>query len=118
MQFLSRPWVSALDDAASEIEVNPDVDLTIEYRSGDFAYRLVIGGGRVRATADLDGDADLRITADPAIASGIHDGRASALAGFMQGDVVVGGSIDKAIAHQSLLEELGSALAAIPMPGR
>ncbi|HUW02471.1 MAG TPA: SCP2 sterol-binding domain-containing protein [Acidimicrobiales bacterium] len=112
MQFLSATWVAALDDAAAAVSVDPEVDLTIEYRSGDFAYRLVIGGGRVRATTDLIGDADLRITADPSVAAGINEGTESALAGFMQGQVVVGGSIDKAIAHQSLLEELGSALAA------
>lgn len=110
MELLSAAWVAALDEAAANVEVDPGVDLSIEYRSGDQAYRLVIAGGRVRATTDLDGEADLRISAEPSVASAINGGTVSALAGFMEGDVVIGGDLDKVIAHQELLERLGKAL--------
>jgi putative sterol carrier protein len=107
MEPFSDDWVAALNDAAASVEVDPEVELSIDYRAGDRAYRLVIAGGRVRATTDHEGTADLRITAEPAVAAAITAGDRSALEAFMSGEVVVGGDLRNVMRHQELLEGLG-----------
>ncbi len=107
MEPFSDDWVAALNDAAASVAVEPEVDLSIDYRVGDRAYRLTIAGGRVCATTDHEGSADLRITAEPAVAAAITAGDRSALDAFMSGEVVVGGDLRKVMRHQGLLEGLG-----------
>lgn len=109
VEFLTNAWAAALDESLATMEVPPDVELTIEYRAGEFAHRLVIAGGRARVTTDFVGEPDVRISADSAVASAISAGEQSALEAFMEGDVVVGGDLGLVMANQELLETLGSA---------
>ena len=114
MEFLTDAWAASLDAALQDVEVDPAVDLTIDYRAGDFTHRLVISGGRAQMTTDVDGNADVRITADPLVAAAINAGEQSALEAFMEGSVVVGGDLRLVMEHQSLLERLGAAFGRDP----
>lgn len=113
MEFLSEAWAAALDESLASARIDSDIELSIEYRSGDFAYRIVVADGRASATTDLDGEADVRISADPSVAAAINAGTQSALQAFMDGSVVVGGDLSRVIAHQELLAVLGSAFAPV-----
>jgi putative sterol carrier protein len=123
-EYLSPAWFDAADaavradaglaDAGRGIHLvlqqtvdDPDPGTTWHIRIDDGAVSLVVGA------AD---DATVTFHCDRATALDVHQGRTSAQAAFMAGNLRVGGDVGALLAHQELLAGLTDVLAPLRVP--
>ncbi len=119
MEFLSDPWLAALDDAARArsragddrlADVTLRVDQTVV---GVRTWRLAIDRGDVRVVADPDDPGDVELRCDRATAVAVAGGQRSALDAFIAGDLELHGDPAALLQAREALEELGDLFATV-----
>ena len=117
--YLSHAWFAAADralraDPALQ-ELSRRSDLVLQQIVTDAerttAWYVRFADGKVSLDEGEAADAAVTFTCDRATAEAVSDGRLSAQAAFMAGQLVVGGDVGALLRHQALLTGLTDALA-------
>ena len=98
MQFLSAEWLAALDEAAKDLEIDPDTSILIEQRirtdpASEVVWHTRVAGGVVRFISGPAPDADIRLSCDQETALALSQGRLSAPRAFLDGRLHLDGDI-------------------------
>lgn len=117
--YLSPAWFEAADGAlaadARLAEASRGVHLVLQQTVADPApgvtWQIRIDDGSVRLVPAAADDATVTFRCDRATAEAVHEGRTSAQAAFMAGQLRVGGDVGALLAHQELLAGLNDVLA-------
>jgi hypothetical protein len=117
--YLSPAWFEAADDALVAdprlTEASRGVHLVLQQTVTDPApgltWQIRIDDGTVRLLAAATEDATVTFRCDRATAEAVHEGRTSAQAAFMAGQLRVGGDVGALLIHQELLGGLNDVLA-------
>ena len=122
LAYLSRDWLAALQDAADGDpglrDAISNVSLSVEQHvtsgpQGDVTFHVVLDRGTVRVGHGSLDDPDVSITQPYRLAAQIAQGRASAQAAAMVGEVAVTGRIDRLAEHAGSLERLDDVFGAV-----
>ena len=114
VEFLSDEWIAALDAAAREVELPPEVTLVVQEVVLDdagieHAYALRIDAGAASVTAGRAEQADVTFTQDARTAAAIARGDLSAQAAFLAGRVRLGGDAQRLVERARELDALDGA---------
>ena len=115
VQFLSPEWVQALDEAASESDIDGiGLDgLVVAYDVEGFGYRFTFGSEGVRVTEGATPDATVTIRLDRSTAAAIARGELSAQRAFMTGRLRIGGDATALVRAHSVVAALPDLFAAV-----
>lgn len=117
--YLSPAWFEAADSALSTdarlAEATRGVHLVLQQEvdrpAPAITWHIRIDDGSVRLVAAPADDATVTFRCDRPTAEAVHEGRTSAQAAFMAGQLRVGGDVGALLAHQELLAGLNDVLA-------
>jgi predicted lipid carrier protein YhbT len=124
LEYLSPTWFEAADRALrsdAELSVaSRGLHLVLQQSVDDPApgvtWHIRIDDGGVRLLLGEAADATVTFRCDRTTAIAVHEGRTSAQAAFMAGQLRVGGDVGALLAHQQLLAGLNDVLA--PLRGQ
>jgi putative sterol carrier protein len=116
--YLSPAWFEAAaravaadaDLAAASRGARLVVQQTVDDDGARVVWHIRFEDGSVQLLTGPAADADVTFRCDRATASAVHEGRTSAQAAFMAGQLRVGGDVGVLLAHQGLLAGLHDAL--------
>ncbi len=123
-EYLSPAWFDAADAAlradAGLAAAGRGIHLVLQQTVDDPApgttWHIRIDDGAVSLVVGAAADATVTFHCDRSTALDVHQGRTSAQAAFMAGNLRVGGDVGALLAHQELLAGLTDVLAPLREP--
>lgn len=123
-EYLSPAWFDAADAAlrsdAALAAAGRGIHLVLQQTVDDPApgttWHIRIDDGAVSLVVGAAADATVTFHCDRSTALDVHQGRTSAQAAFMAGNLRVGGDVGALLAHQELLAGLTDVLAPLREP--
>lgn len=120
VRFLSGEWIAALDAAARQASVPPEVRLTIQQIvadegdvRGDVRYHLVVADGRLRVHPGEAADPDVTLVQTRAVAAALSRGEVNAQQALEAGRLKLRGDIGHLGRHGKALTTLQDVFAAV-----
>lgn len=115
MRFLSDEWFAAMSQAIDDVEVPPDIEVSIaqvvtDPTQGELRWTLQCANGRCHITRD-DGDAGTTLRSTREIAFAIATGALSAGRAVLHGDLVISGDPMQLVAASGAMDTIRAALA-------
>ena len=118
VRFLTPEWIEALDAAAREAAVPPDVRLTIQQvvtddGGGDVRYHLVIDDGRLRVHPGEAAAADVTLVQSRSVAAALSRGELNAQQALEAGRLKLRGDIGHLAREGKALSAVEDVFAAV-----
>ena len=119
VRFLTGEWIAALDAAAQEASVPPEVWLTIQQivagddGGGDVRYHLVLADGRIRVHPGDAENADVTLVQSRAVAASLSRGELNAQQALEAGRLKLRGDIGQLGRHAKALTAMQDVFAAV-----
>ena len=118
VEFFSRAWVDALDEAARDWAGPPEVELTLAQvvrtpEGDDVHYHLVIAGGRLTVRPGPAPEASITVSQPAVVAAAIARGELSAQQAFAAGAIKVSGDVGLLSRHGRTLAQLDDVFARV-----
>ena len=117
-RFLSADWVADLAGAAADVEVEGDVDVTVQQVVVDgpgepVRWALRVAGGRVLVVAGGVRDPDVTLTTDGSTATAVARGELAVTDAFMAGRLRIAGDLRALLRAGGVLGAVDAAFAAV-----
>lgn len=90
-RFLSEAWFADIN--ARQIEVDPQVALTVDHRVGDTCWRVSLAGGHLTVAPAAPGPAEATLTLDATTAAQLAAGTLDASRALLSGRIKVSGDL-------------------------
>lgn len=113
--FATPEWIDALSLAASDVTVDPSVDITVEHRieaEPPIAWHFILAGGSLEVVAGNAAAPTISLSSSAATSIAIHSGELSAQRAFLDGALRIGGDVNALITHRAALGIVGEILSA------
>ena len=111
----SAQWIEERQRQVAELEVTPELTLTIEHRisgNDEGTWHVVIEGGHITFGAGPHPNPTLTLTGSRSATDAIRSGEKSAQRAFLDGELQVGGNMETLLESHIQLEKVAALLAA------
>ncbi len=113
VRFLSPQWVDAMNAAAADATVDPDVRVSVGQAVDDVSYRVDVADGKVAFVHGTTDGADLTLVQDRATAVAIARGELPAQQAVADGRLCLRGDVRALVANAPALAAVADAFARV-----